>query len=260
LTAGLRNDYSEDYDAEWSPRLGLVCKPSAETEIYASFNQAHRAPSLSDRFVKVEYNGLLFEGNPNLKPETLTAFEIGGRRRFGNRVTTEAAAFHNHLKDMFDYILGSDGVFQNQNITAVTTYGAEAAVSWQITQATSAFLNYTHTEGIYDEFPSDPQAEGNRLAYLAADKATFGLQYTANKGLSSGLECRYVGPRHGDPQNTSPNRMDSYVVADWHGRVPVGHNAFLTLRLDNIFDTAYQDYPGQDQPGRNFMIGAEMTF
>lgn len=260
VTAGLRADRDGDFGTEWSPRVGVLWQACDAAEVYASVNQAHRAPSLSDRFVRTEFNGMLFVGNPDLQPETLTAYEAGVRFRCKERVSVEAAAFFNAMDDSFDFVLDADGTFRNRNVTESETYGAEVSLRCRLWDKAEAFANYSHTEGEYVDFPAISGVDGNDIAYLAKNKAAAGMEFVCPLGATHAASCRYTDDRFGDAQNTAENRMDDHVVFDWRSRVPVGDQLVLTLNVDNIFDRGYQEFPGLDQPGRIVMVGAELTF
>lgn len=260
VTAGLRSDHNADYDDEISPRVGMLWRIWQDGEAFASVNRAHRAPGLSDRFVKTEYNGMLFEGNPDLDPETLTAYEVGVRRRFAGRLSAELAVFQNDMKDSFDFMMDPDGIFRIRNVNRMKNYGIESSLRCSLTRNLSASLNYSFIDGEYEDFPSSPDVEGNQLAYLARNKAGFEMSYDSDSGSSHSLSCRYVGPRYGDAQNTTENKMDDYVTVDWRSRVPVAEYACLTLNIDNVLDETYQEFPSVDQPGTTFMVGAELSF
>jgi len=260
ITTGLRDDYNNDYGSEWSPRVGLLWRAGEDTDVFSSVNRAHRAPGLSDRFVRTEFEGNLFEGNPDLEPETLTAYEIGVRQRLASRAAAELTMFHNDMKDSFDFMLDEDGVFRIRNVTRVVTRGVESLLRYRIADELTGFLSYSFTDGSYEDFPADPRVEGNRLAYLASDKVGFGVDYARGSGLLCALHGRHVGPRYGDARNTSENRMHSYVVLDWRTRVPVSEYAQLIVNVDNLLDKTYRDFPTHDMPGRTFMAGAEVSF
>jgi outer membrane cobalamin receptor len=259
LTLGLRNDHNSDYGDEWSPRAGLAAALDKQTEVFGSVNRAHRAPALSDRFVRTEYNGYLFEGNPDLQPETLTSYELGVRRRLGADVETELVGFYTDMRDSFDFILEPEGVFLVQNVTQSRLQGAEATVRWAMTPWLRSYARYALTDGEYEEFAGDPTVNGNELAYLAADKVGVGVEATLSKRGTHGLHGRYVGDRYGDAQNTDLNELDEYVTLDWRSRVPVGKQVTLTLNVDNILDESYEDFPGVEQPGRFVMAGMELA-
>lgn len=259
LCAGVRVDQSSDYDTETSPRLGLLYRLSTAVEMYGSFNLAHRAPGLSDRFVNVEFMGSRFEGNPDLDPETLTAYELGFRARPAGAVKTEVTAFYNDMRDSFAFMLEPDGVFRVRNVTASRTYGVEGSVDFAVSDSISTFVNGSFTDGEYTEFPAMPAVEGNRLAGLAELKAALGITFTSEHCRHL-LQCRYVDDRFGDAQNSAANHLDSYVSVDWRSRVAVADDVDLVVRADNIFDETYQDLPGIEQPGATFMLGAELRF
>ncbi len=260
LTMGLRDDYNEDYGSELSPRLGILYKPSKNNEIFASANRAHRAPSLSDKYVRVEYNGLLFQGNPDLNPETVTAYEVGTRCRFGENATAELSVFFNDMKDTFDFLMDPDGQFRNHNVTRSRAAGFETGVRWMCIRNLTLFANWTFTDGKYDEYLPDPTVEGNEIAFLARDRLGFGLDFATSKGLASQVECSYAGPRYIDAQNTADTRLDGYVVVNWRSSVELFKRVRLMLNINNLFDEKYQSLPRVDEPGRNFMAGMEVAF
>ena len=53
--------------------------------------------------------------------------------------------------------------------------------------------------------------------------------------------------------------MDGYFVADWVTVFPVTSKLELTLRVDNIFDASYQEFPGVEQPGFTVFVGFDVT-
>jgi outer membrane cobalamin receptor len=259
VTAGVRYDDDSDFGGEWSPRLGALCRLSPAAEVFASFNRAHRSPGLSDRYVRAEFNGRLFEGNPDLQPETLTAYEAGIRGRINSRAAAEVAVFYNDLEGAFDFVMDPDGVFRVRNVTGEEIVGVEAGLRVDLNDSWSAFANYSYTDGTYDDFPA-PAVEGNQLAYLAGNKAAVGIGYDGKGRLAASLTCRYVDKRYADAQNTDANRMDDYIVVDGRARLRMTDNAHLTLNVDNVFDKTYEAFPGREEPGFSILGGAEMTF
>lgn len=257
VTLGLRDDDSEDHPHLLSPRLGVLWQATDETAWFGSIHRAHRAPSLADRFVRTVFNGVLFEGNPDLDAETLIAYEAGARWTPTGPARGSLTVFYNDLNDVFEFMLDPDGVFRNYNVAQEETYGLEATAEFDFTTNLSAFLNYTWTEGTYEKFPSDPAVEGNRLAYLAKHKVSGGLEYAAQRGFVARLEGRYTGPREGDARHTPANRLEDHLVLDGRLRIPLSRRLTATFSVENLGNTHYQDFPGQDQPGRTFMMGMD---
>ena len=259
LLAGLRYDNTGGYGSEWSPRVGMLWRPIDDAELFGSFNVAHRAPGLSDRFVITEFNGARFEGNPDLGPETLNAYELGARCRPAGGVTLELVGFLNAMDDSFDFSRDPDGVFRIRNVTRSRTMGVETTGRMRATDVVTVFASCSYTDGTYRESDANPAIAGNQLAYLARNKATAGID-AAWKRLSQSLTCRYVGKRYGDATNTADNRMDAYVTVDWRGRLHVTEHLDLTLNVDNLFDSDHNDFPTHPQPGLTVMAGVEAVF
>lgn len=259
-SAGIRYDNTGGYGDTWSPRVGVVWHLCNRLDFYGAVNVAHRAPGLADRFVQQEFNGMLFVGNPDLEPEMLTAYEVGARVRPTRRLRLRLALFRNDMDDTFDFTRDPDGVFRIRNVTASRTQGVEAALRVGLTARTSFFGNWSYTEGVYEAAAGDPRIIDRRLAYLAPNKGAIGLSIERLGRTSHTLLCRYVGARYGDALNTAANRMDAYVVADWRGRLHATEQLDLTVNLNNIFDTSYEEFPGVKQPGAFLMVGVEGRF
>lgn len=260
LIAGVRYDYHEDFDSAWSPRVGLLRRLSDWGEVYATYNQAHRAPALSDRFVNVEFNGLQFIGNPDLNPETLRAWELGGRTRL-SQLEGGVALFYNDLEDSFDFVFQpSDGTFRNENATETETYGAEIWAEYEVGEHVAIKLGYTYVDGEYVEYPAQAGVSGNRPAYLAQHLGYFGV--TVMDWLLGRHQAvvQYTGERYGDAQNSPERRLDDYIKVDWHSRLAIGENLALNLNIRNLFDEQYQTFPEYDEPGRTVLAGIETAW
>jgi vitamin B12 transporter len=260
LLAGLRQDMGEGQSSATSPRAGLVWAPDESLEIYAAAAAAHRAPPLSDRYVNVVYNGYLFEGNPDLRPEQSFSYELGCRSRPARAVRIAGALFDTRSWDSFDFMLEPDGVFRNSNVNRIRTYGAEFEMRASMPGGFESFVSASYTEGEYESLDADASAEGNRLAYLAGERAAIGLEWSGGKAGRHMLRCRYTGPRYGDAQNTDENRMADFWTVDVRSRVPLSTHADLTLRVNNLFDEKYREFPAFDQPGMIMVAGVEVTF
>lgn len=258
VTLGVRADGDEKFGIAWSPRSGLVWQPLESMDVFLSAGRAYRAPSLSDRYVRAQYQGAWFVGNPDLRPETLWAFETGVRAR-GRKIGAELSAFWNELKDAFDFRLEPDGTYRNSNVTRMYTAGVEMAARWEVWEGWLLWGTYALVEGAYEEGPR-PDMEGNRPAYLAPHKGSLGLTWANRRMGRHELLLRYVGSRYGDSSNTPENRMDAYARVDWRSRVPMGRHAAASLRVDNLLDEEYQEMPHRPQPGRSLFGGIELTF
>jgi outer membrane cobalamin receptor len=75
---GARVDTNEEFGTEICPRAGVTCEPVKKTVLRLAGGKAFRPPAISDLFMPpTTYWGMIFEGNPDLKPEKLYSAEVG---------------------------------------------------------------------------------------------------------------------------------------------------------------------------------------
>ena len=121
-------------DPVFSPRLSAMYKPAPEHAFRISFNKAFRSPSVINNFADFQFslvefplgavclvNPLLcasnpaiarqtlrlgphFLGNPGLKQDSLTAYEIGYTGTFGGKTTFGASYYINDTDDNINFI------------------------------------------------------------------------------------------------------------------------------------------------------------
>ena len=113
VLGGRVDKFSSISDAVFSPRTTLMIKPAAAHTVRFSFNRAFRAPSLVNNYLDVGVIapvqlpapiGLfalpsLTVGNPELKQETVTAYEIGYAAIVRKRTTLTASVYWNDTKN-----------------------------------------------------------------------------------------------------------------------------------------------------------------
>jgi iron complex outermembrane receptor protein len=72
LNAGLRYDHFETFGETVNPRLGLIYSPLQRTTFKALYGTAFKAPNAYELY----YTGPNNRGNPSLKPENITTYEL----------------------------------------------------------------------------------------------------------------------------------------------------------------------------------------
>jgi outer membrane receptor protein involved in Fe transport len=116
VVGGRLDKFSSIDDPVFSPRTTFMVKPDAAQTFRVSFNRAFRAPSFINNHID---SSILNEinlgaispalarfvfpirafGNPDLKQETMTAFEVGYTGVIRNRATVTAAVYYNVTDD-----------------------------------------------------------------------------------------------------------------------------------------------------------------
>jgi len=135
-------------------------------------------PNLTELFG----NSGIVVGNPDLKPETATSWDVGFRLRspWTNTVVTdatlEAAYFWSDVDDVIVLVPSSVNVFTPKNIGAATIRGQEVAARVGITDRLALTMNYTHQDAL--DATDDPNYRGNQLPNRPAHEAYARLELT----------------------------------------------------------------------------------
>ena len=120
VIGGRVDKFSSIDDAVFSPRTTFMVKPSADQTVRVSYNRAFRAPSFINNHISTAIlnqanlsaiapflANFVFPvravGNPDLREETMTAFELGYTGVIRNRATVTAAVYWNEIEDSINF-------------------------------------------------------------------------------------------------------------------------------------------------------------
>ncbi|HQV32144.1 MAG TPA: TonB-dependent receptor, partial [Calditrichia bacterium] len=122
-----------------SPKVAFVYQFSEALTMRTLLGQAFRAPTIAERFFKVEQaGGILFDPNPDLDPERMTlSVETGFRWQPTVTVDLDLAVFRYHYEDLIYWvdIAGERGTpfpfFQVRNLNKALMQGLETTVTYR---------------------------------------------------------------------------------------------------------------------------------
>ena len=135
LTAGIKFEDNSYTDWEVLPDLRLSWTPNASTLVWAAASKAIRAPTPFDTEVQEFVGGALFvAGNPDFKPEKVTAYELGVRAQPDAVVSFSASTFYNEYSDLRTIELTPVTVLPLTwgNLMEGSSYGFEAWANLQV--------------------------------------------------------------------------------------------------------------------------------
>lgn len=199
-------------------------------------------------------------GNPALQPETARSYDIG--LRFNNwlgqgNLTVEASLYRRDSRNLIDFVSctgptapaicagGTRPFGTYANIGRARAEGGELEVQISLPDGLTFRGGYAFT-GTRD------RTTGNRLARRPVHSAVSGLDYRTQT-FSLGGDVRLVGDSFDDAGNFT--RLDSYILADIRGSVNLTDQVELYGRVENLFDTRYQNVAGYGTFGRSAFIG-----
>jgi iron complex outermembrane receptor protein len=135
LTAGIK--FEDNSYSDWStlPDLRLSWAPNDKTLFWLAGSRAIRAPTPFDTDVQEFVGGQLFVlGDPDFKPEKVTAYELGYRGNPDARLSLSASVFYNEYDDLRTIEI-TPVVFlplRWGNLMEGSAYGFEAWADFQI--------------------------------------------------------------------------------------------------------------------------------
>lgn len=140
--------------ARLSPRLGVAFPVDDRTQLRFNYGQFYQQPNLQDLYVsyrflqhKVRTGGYFVGfGNPNLRPERTTAYEVGIARQLGDRMRLDVTAYYKDVKDLVE--ITSINSFPNgfssyRNRDFATIKGLDVGWTMRKTNHISASANYS---------------------------------------------------------------------------------------------------------------------
>lgn len=237
LTLGARLDRHELFGSETSPRAYLVWRATPELTFKAGYGEAFRAPTLKQ--ISPNYVGAegphTFYGNPDIRPETSRAYELGvDWRRDGSAYT--ATLFHNDVEDLIDYRLlrqvGPRRYYIYDNISRATLDGFEASARQALGHGFALSASFLYLDARNDA--TDDKLNGRPAFSLAP-----ALEWNGGPwGLLLGAQ--YTGRQYlsGDD---GQEKVPGYWLLNLTGSYRVNDNLKLRAGLLNATDVRLQD-------------------
>ncbi|MEI8102251.1 MAG: TonB-dependent receptor [Chlorobium sp.] len=250
-----------------SPRVAVNYKATDDMALRASWGKSFRAPTLYERFIR---EAVIFIGtpNPNLGKETLTAWEAGVFKQFGDRVSVDISGFVNNYDDLIESeIIGSS--FQYKNITKARIYGIETNINLRPVDDISMNLAYTYMNAKNRSYvagassTNDANPDPRWLPYRPEHTASANVTWRTTKALALNVNGRYVS-KYNAITNFTNLQGDYYpgnfVVYNLGAKYKIYENCTATFTCNNINNTQYEEVVWFRAPGRSFVAGVDFTF
>ncbi|NOU18827.1 MAG: TonB-dependent receptor [Bacteroidales bacterium] len=253
-----------------NPKLGIRYLPNKWLSIYGSVASGFMPAKLDDLCSTRKITKGFKLANPNLKPENLLTYELGGGLRFNSILRLDAALYLSKGYD-FQYFVstgdsidtGGDGlkpIVKRENITSVRIMGGEISVSlnpfkWLIVRG-----NYSQNHSEIIAFKANPlvniDLKRKSLAEVPLNQAS-GELIMQSRFVNAGLVWIYIGSQWGDEVN-------SYKIDPWNTfnlRLWKDFRSIkFTLDIQDLLDNPYTDKKGLISPGRFFQFSATYSF
>ncbi len=244
------------------PGIDISYHPSKSIKLYASANKALRMPTFTDLFYKGTHIG-----NPHLKSEEATAYEIGVKYS-KPYISAYLAGYYRRGENMIDWVkMNPDDPWESKNLTELNTHGIETSVSFFpkillnnnffIRQIQVSYSYISQNKNSYD-FISN-----YALDYLK-HKFLFSINHDIYRNLSMQWNFRWQN-RMGSYtkyENLKPAYQEPYAPYSLlNAKINWKQKQWnIYLEADNIFNIEYYDLENIPQPGFWLTGGIKYTF
>lgn len=292
LTTGLRLDDSA-YGLNLSPRVYTVWSATDALTLKGGVSRGYKTPDLRQSTPGYAYTtgggscvyggtaptcGVAL-GNPDLKPETSTSYELGGSWNANEKLSLGAVYFYTDFKNKLinDKMYDASGstipwsedagyiLFEHKNVERAKLQGLELTANWQVATGVKLKGSYTYTQskqkgGDYDGRPlaRTPKHQASlRADWDATSQLNLWTGYSFHgKEVNSGLRIGTAGTDIGGAREYA-----SYQYVDLGASYKVGKQTTLNAAIYNLNDkrveTATHNAVGE---GRRLWLGMNVKF
>ncbi|MBC7359560.1 MAG: TonB-dependent receptor [Desulfacinum sp.] len=259
---GAEIEYESNTESELSPKLAAVWKPRSGTTLRASVGHAFRPPTLYELYRTWQSYSTTYRSNPDLKPETMWAYELGVEQYFfGKRTRLSLTGYRNDIDDLIYYRTeGSTKI--RSNAGKARTYGLELEASHRLTDWLTLWGNYTYTDAEIIDNPNEPESEGKQVPGIPKHTWNMGID-TRYKWVKASVVGRYFSKIYNDSDNrdTEEGVYGTYEPAfTADAKISVSPLKWMevSLAVDNLFDEEYYEYYKTD--GRTFFVELTLRY
>ncbi len=204
-----------------SPRVGLGFPVTTKTMFHVHYGKFFQQPNLEDLYVGLAYlehkaptGGYYYAfGNPNLKPEETTAYEVGINQQVGDRASVGVTAYYKSVKNLVEVTQipsnpSSFTSFRNRDFGTIKGVDVTA----QMRRSDRMTLRLGYSLGYASGTGSGPQTQRNiawtfQAGVTEPPKSTAPLDYDQRHKITGSVDYRFTA-------DDGPHFMGGYPLAN----------------------------------------------
>ena len=289
LTGGLRLNHHQRYGTHVTPRLYGVWNAFEGITVKGGVSTGFTAPELRTvtpgYYYPTQQGAGVIPGNPDLKPEESTSYEIGvlydnyggftaGATYFYTDFTNKITNENTHLIiDPETGAISDPGgncssavltgtekcLWRHFNIDGAVIQGVELTASWEATPDLRFRGTYTYTKSRQ----TSGEFEGEPLTRTPEHQASLRADWTATDQLDLWASVNYYGEQISANARQTPRvkTLPAYTLVDAGVNYALSDNVTLKGAVYNLFDkTVDPDEYSNSLDGRRFWVGMTSTF
>ncbi len=248
-TAGVRLDDHSKFGTKTTYRLAasyLILQTG--TRFKATYGTGFKAPSLYQLYSQY--------GDPNLKPEESTGWDVGFEQSLiDKRLSFGATYFHNAFDNM---ILFDSATSTYENVGKAVTEGVEMSLSFEATKKISFRGSYTYLD-------TEDKSTGAALLRRPKNKLSLEGNYRVCEKCSVNAGIVYVGKRDDNyyssmTYTTTRVSLGGYTLVNLAASYDITKNVRIFGRVDNLFNKYYEEVAGWGTMGFSVYGGVKLLF
>lgn len=261
-TAGYPKSYETRVASAFSPKIALVWKPFAGTTLRTSAGQAFRPPTVYELYrTWTSSSDITYNGNPDLKPERLTAWDFGAEQDLWIGAKFKLSYFENYLKNLVYRMTTSATQRDYINAGKADSRGIILGIEQKVAKWLRLHADATFIDSRIRKNSANPLSEGKRMTDVPGRMLNIGadLEYKAVKATLLGT---YVSKRYGDDANADIVNgvymsYDPCFTLNARISYTIMKHAELSFSVDNILNRNYFSY--YKAPGRSWFAELKMA-
>lgn len=237
-----------------SPRAALRFNPVKTLSLYFSYSQGFRASILDD----LCRSGWMWVGpkiaNPELGPEKLDNYEIGGTLRLSPCLSCSPALYYAKGRDFLYYVAtgekmwGQQDIFRRENISEVEMKGLEIDLDCLPAKGLKVNLNYSYNAPRIKKFHAKAELCGKTLTYAPKNQLKGYVLWTGG-GVDALIRGRYKSEQY----TADDNRTSIAGFTVWDAQVSkwfFRHRLYAGTEIINVFGNRHMNTKDYISAGR----------
>ena len=230
LNVGVRQDHYDLFGSTTNPRFALIYRPVEKTSFKFLYGTAFRAPNIYE--VYYDFPGYE-KSNLDLKPETITTYELVYEQYLGDHLRSSLSAFTYRINDLIRSVTDpADGIIQYNNLDKAEAKGVEAELEGNWESGVKGRISYTLQQAkdlLTGEILTNSPEHMVKLNVIAP---------LMKEQIFGGTEVQYMGRR----KTAAGNYADDFVVVNitLFGR-ELAKELDASVSVYNVFDKKYVD-------------------
>jgi len=247
LNASLRWDENQAFGDYVTGNFGWRYNWDSGISAFASFGNAFKAPTLNDLYYVDSFGS---HGDPGLKPEESTSFEVGlsGRQTWAN---WEARAYHTNIDNLITWVTDRD------TFISTTRQTQKAQIDGLEFDVNKEIFGWRNKIAVQYLSPRD-RTSNLRLVRRADTIVTYDLSHSFDT-VDVGANILARGNSFEEDWLGERTRVAGFVTVDLRAAYRLTKNWTLSAKLNNLLDKDYQTVDTYNSPGRNFFFSVHFN-